>query len=374
MKVLILTVSAGEGHNTISRALAANLGDGAEIITYDIYKGKSKFYSKLVNDVYFFVCKHFMSISNWLFERQKKRDPKKNQRTIVHKITRKAKPRVKELLDEFKPDAVFCAHVYCAHIMSDLRAQGATDAKIFTVVSDYDVSPYFETALGVDYIVAPNPDFDDVLLYKGFKKEQILHLGIPVEQRFSVELDKAEMRAKFHLHQDKFTVLMMNGGVGFGNTKKLIKNLAMADVDIQIISVCGRNKKLKRDIDKLILSGKLNKKILNLGFVDNVHELMSAADVLVGKLGGLSSTEAFHKGLPIIATRKLPWQEYDNMLYLTKKGVCDYINRDKDAYKILERLVKTEGLYNERVQNVKAFRKQDSVQALAAAIKDSIAK
>ncbi|MBR7110895.1 MAG: hypothetical protein IKC83_03380 [Clostridia bacterium] len=374
MKVLILTVSAGEGHNSMSRSIAGCIGENAEVMTYDIYKGKSKFYTMLVNKGYFFSCKYFMPISNAFFEKQKRRNPEKREKTVVHKMTKKAKPQVLSVLDEYKPDVVFCAHTYCAHIMSEFKKEGKTDAKVFSVVSDYDVSPFTEIGIHIDYIIAPNEDFDDTLIYKGFKKEQILHLGIPVQTKFSEPLDKVEMRKKLGLDENKFTVMMMNGGVGFGNTIKLIKNLTKANFDFQIISVCGRNEKLKKKIDKLIASNKVGKKIFNNGFVTNVDELMSASDVLIGKIGGVAIAEAFNKGLPIIASHKLPWQEYDNMVYLCEREACDYIAKNKYAYKVLEHLALDEGVYQTRVENIKKIRKQNATRDIVKAMFDSVEK
>ncbi len=371
-KVLILTVSAGEGHNSMSRAISNCIGDSAEVLTYDLYKGKSKFYTMLVNKGYFFSCKYFMPISNAFYEKQKRRNPEKNQKTIVHKMLKKVKPRVLALLDEFKPDVVFCAHTYSAHVMSEFKQKGLTDVKVFSVVSDYDVSPFTETCTHIDYIVAPNADFDDTLIYKGFKKEQIIHLGIPVQTKFSEHIDKSEARKTLGIEEDKFTVMMMNGGIGFGNTIKLIKNLSKADVDFQIISVCGRNEKLKNKIDKLVQKGKLNKKVYNNGFVTNVDVLMSASDVLVGKIGGVAICEAFNKGLPIIASHKLPWQEYDNMVYLCERKACDYIAKNKYAYKVLEHLAKGEGVYEERIENIKKIRKPNATRDIVQAMFDSI--
>ena len=66
--------------------------------------------------------------------------------------------------------------------------------------------------------------------------------------KFSI--DKKEIRDKLGMAQDKFIVFIMNGGVGFGDTAKLIQNLCKANVDFEVISVCGKNKKLKERIDK----------------------------------------------------------------------------------------------------------------------------
>lgn len=367
-KVLILTVTAGEGHNSIAKALAGNLSGRAEVVIYDLFKDKQKFIAWMSNDGYFLSCKYFMPISNAFHRRIKFRDVTKTENTAVHKVTKKAKPRVRALIEEFKPDVVFCAHTYCAHIMSEFKMQGVTDVKTFSIVSDFDVSPYTELCTHIDYIVAPNEDFDDALIYKGFKKEQILHYGIPVRKEFSEEEDKVSARKELGIDPDKFTVLIMSGGVGFGNVPKLIRNLMKTQSDFQLISVCGKNEKLKKKIDKYVSKGSYSKRIYNFGFATNVYKLMSASDCLVSKCGGLSTNEAMNKRLPLIIMHKLPWQEYDNMVYLSTKGCCDYIHKEGEAYKILESIISMKGLYDMRVRNIDKIRKPNAVTDIVNAM------
>ena len=53
-----------------------------------------------------------------------------------------------------------------------------------------------------------------------------------------------------------------------------------------------------------------------LGFVDNVAELMRAADMLVTKAGGLTLAEAFCCGVPVVVHDVLPGQEAGNLEYV----------------------------------------------------------
>ncbi len=344
MKVLLLTVSAGEGHNSICRALTNYFDEnysGVEYKQYDLYKGRKKLINRLCGTTYFNFCKHFIGIANRNFERLKRRNVDKPS-LIANFFVNNAIDFIKEKLIEFKPDAVFCAHTFAAIAMSRLREQGLDEAiktRLITIVSDFDVAPYTEFLTKVDYIITPSDDFDQDLIRRHFDVEkQRISLGMPIHNKFSKHINKTVARKELGLDETKTTILMMNGGVGFGNNIKLIKNLNKANADFQIISVCGKNEKTKKQIDKLIASKKL-KNVYNLGFATNVDVLMSASDLLVGKLGALTTSEAMCKGLPILATHKLPWQEYDNMLYLRSKGVCEYIDKNKFAYKRLEEII-----------------------------------
>ena len=80
---------------------------------------------------------------------------------------------------------------------------------------------------------------------------------------------------------------------------------------------------------------------------------MSASNVLIGKLGGLSTSEAFSKYLPVISYKKLPFQEYDNMLYLTKQNVCEYITKNSKVYELVDGVLENKTKYVESLEKIR---------------------
>ena len=75
MRALILTVSAGEGHNAMSKALELCLSQHCETKIFDIFNHKAKFQKKAVNDGYFWLCKVNLKLANGFYESLKKRNP-----------------------------------------------------------------------------------------------------------------------------------------------------------------------------------------------------------------------------------------------------------------------------------------------------------
>lgn len=357
MKLLVLTVSAGEGHNSMSRAITNYLKDtysDIEIKQVDLFKDGDKSKKKkkanwMVNDGYFSLVKHAIGLANGVFEKLKVRDIHKPATTLRKNFITPARPYIEEVVNEFKPDAVFCAHTFAGIIMTDLRNDGNENAKrarVVTIVSDYDVAPYTELLTGVDYVITPASDFDSVLIDKGFDINKRRILGIPVQTKFSKVIDKKEARKEIGIDENKKTVMMMSGGVGFGNIAKLVLNLNKCESDFQIVCVCGRNEKLKKELETLQAKGKIKKDIYIFGFVNNVDVIMSASDVLIGKIGGVAIAEAFNKFLPLIANKKLPFQEYDNMLYLRERNACEYISNENKAYQVVDKFFKDKEKYD----------------------------
>ena len=227
MKVLILTVSAGEGHNSMSRAISNYLKETYKDVVIkqiDLFKDgpmtiKKKQAGWMVNDGYFTLVKYFIKFANSQFERLKRRDYSKDAVTLRSTFIKPARPYVEEVINEFKPDAIFCAHTFAGIILTDLRKEGnpnALNARVVTVVSDFDVAPYTELLTEVDYIITPTDDFDDDLTKRGFDLKKRLSLGIPIQSKFGVFIDQKEARRMLGIDENKDTVMLMSGGVGFG--------------------------------------------------------------------------------------------------------------------------------------------------------------
>lgn len=371
MKILIFTVSAGEGHNSMSRAVRDYIGGAypdAEVRIYDLFKDGEQTKRKkravwLVNDGYFKLVKYAIGIANRQYERLKRRSAEKPAKTLRKNFIAPARKGVKEIMDAFRPDSVFCAHTYAGILMADLRREGnesAMRARIATVVSDYDVAPYTELLTGLDYIITPTDDFDGVLLESGFDLSKRRSYGIPVQRKFSQYMEKSEALRTLGLKEGKKTLMIMSGSIGFGNIAKTILNFNKCRSDFRILCVCARNKKLKEKLEKLQARGRLKKEIHIFGYVNNVEVLMSASDVLLGKIGGVAIAEAFNKYLPIIADKKLPFQEYDNMVFLRARNACDYISCKRKAYLVADRFFGDEARLVAMLKEIEVLRRPDA--------------
>ncbi len=365
MKVLFLTVSPGEGHNAICKALAGfmkNHEENVETKIVDIFKGRDNFRDFLVNKAYFALCRSAIHFANACFELFKKRDYRKEKvNPTTFFVDKRTLKFIQNEIDTFCPDIIFCAHMFPAVAVAKLRHtfnSACLKAKTYFIVSDFDVPPCTELLNNIDYIFVPNNDFREGLINKGFDEAQIIDSGIPVDEKFAKTIDKEEIREKLNL-KNIFTALVMSGGDGLGNNYKLVKNLRKSNNKIQIVTVSGRNTKQFKLLEKY--KSKNNDTLLtNYAFVNNVDELMSASDIVITKMGGLTTSEAFSKDLPIISTKRLPFQENNNKNYLLSKNACLYIEKEKKAYEILDNLLKDQKKYNEMKNAIKFMKKEKS--------------
>jgi processive 1,2-diacylglycerol beta-glucosyltransferase len=104
----------------------------------------------------------------------------------------------------------------------------------------------------------------------------------------------------------------MVGAEGSPRALANIAGLAQLDLAAQLLVICGRNEALRRHVAQL----PARMPVRALGFVDNVAELMRAADLLLTKAGGVTLAEAFCCGVPVVVHDVLPGQEAGNLEYV----------------------------------------------------------
>jgi 1,2-diacylglycerol 3-beta-galactosyltransferase len=109
----------------------------------------------------------------------------------------------------------------------------------------------------------------------------------------------------------------MGGGEGAGGLSRIVTAADRARLNAQLIVVCGRNRSLRSRLEGRSLSFPA----AILGFVDNIHELMHASDVVVTKGGPTSIAEAMAARRPVILTAVTPGQEEGNDQFVERYGI-----------------------------------------------------
>jgi processive 1,2-diacylglycerol beta-glucosyltransferase len=140
-------------------------------------------------------------------------------------------------------------------------------------------------------------------------------MGIPILPQFGTKEPTADVRRRLGLPEDRLTVLMVWGGFGVGKAEEMVQEvMAMLQIfpeqSFTLIAVCGKNEKLYERLTTAHPASNVTTRIL--GFVDNLHELMNASNLLVSKAGGLTSAEAMAMGIPMLVVDPIPGQESRN--------------------------------------------------------------
>jgi UDP-N-acetylglucosamine:LPS N-acetylglucosamine transferase len=356
MKVLILTVTAGQGHNMTAKAISDHLESiGVHSIVLDTYYYINKLLGSTVSKGYL-VSVNAKSAYKHAYRRLEQR--KKNSYKIsASRVTNVIlAQRLRKFLDFYDPDIIVCTHIFAGMIVDVMKQLKETNAKTIGILTDYTIHPYWEETLRFDYFVVPNEYITIKAKKKGFEDDQILPLGIPILPKFANELSKEEIREKLGLDINKRTILLMGGSMGYGHIEKIVDQMEESKLDFQIISVCGNNKTTKKNID----NKKLSKKILNFGFTDNIDELMTASDCIITKPGGITTSEALVKRLPMIITNPIPGHEDRNTEFLLNHGAAMSITPTFPLDEILNQLFTNPIRINQMKESIETIRKPNS--------------
>jgi processive 1,2-diacylglycerol beta-glucosyltransferase len=235
-------------------------------------------------------------------------------------VSRYLAGRMERYIAALAPAAVVVTHATPAGLVAHLAASGRLRLPTAAVVTDYVVHRLWVYPELDRYFVASEA-LRDYLADHGVDRQRSQALGIPLNEGFAAPTPKASMAQTLGLTAGRPTVLIMGGGAGVLPMGEIVDALDRLGLPLQIIAVAGKNAGLERQL--AAQAARLRHAALRtLGFVDNVHELMAAADLLISKPGGLTAAEALASCLPMVIYRPIPGQEEANTRFLTESGAA----------------------------------------------------
>ncbi len=337
MRTLIFSITAGEGHNQVAKVLnSAFVEKGHTVEIVDTFDYVNHLLKEAVSQGYLVSSNRFKKIYGKSYTWLDRRDADSHQSLLAKIMNGVMASKLAKYMKEFDPDVVVCTHCFPAIIVSRIVEKYEMNVKTVGIVTDFTMHPFWEDT-SLDYYVTANELLTHQAEKKGLSKGEIVPLGIPINPKFSTRLDKQEARRQLG-YEDKTTILFMGGSMGHGKIAKTIMELDTSPDDFQIITVCGRNERMKRKIDAL----ELRHTVYNYGFATNVDVLMDASDCIITKPGGLTTSEALAKGLPMIMANPLPGQEDRNVEFLLNNGAAMMLSKTFPVDEALYQLFKND--------------------------------
>ncbi|MBE6611825.1 MAG: glycosyltransferase [Ruminococcaceae bacterium] len=319
MKVLILSITAGQGHNSTAKAICAyfeSIGCEAEML--DTFEYLNPLLYETVSRGYLLAADKAKLAYKGAYRLAEKRRKSKTDASPTRVTGGVMAKKLLTYINEHQPDAIICTHIFAGILLDVLKKKRLITAKTVGILTDFAFHPYWEEAIHLDYVVTPSKMLTAQALKKGYTESQVLPLGIPIHPKFADSISKEEARASLGLDINKRTVLLMSGSMGYGNIEETVRALDSVPHDFQLITVCGNNSAAKARIDEM----QTKKRILNLGYVNYVDTLMDASDCIISKPGGLTTSEAMAKRLPMVIVDPIPGQEDRNTEFLTNNGAA----------------------------------------------------
>jgi UDP-N-acetylglucosamine:LPS N-acetylglucosamine transferase len=349
-KILIISSDTGGGHRSAAAAIVAGVqkffeGESYAVRVVRAVEESHSITAKLVA-LYNWLLRnrqHWMKYLYWIINRVRP-----ETREFFHK---RCIGFCSEQFERWCPHVVVSVHPLTQHIFARVlkELKLADRIPLVSVVTDPGYGFWKGWACNdvTLYLVASEEARLQLIDY-GIPSERIKISGMPVHPKFAYPGEEAAQAARraLGLDPDKFTVFVNAGWEGGGNILQIFRELVRGQLEVQAIFLAGKNEALKADAESLAAFAQFPIKVI--GYSEQVEQLMSAANVMISKLGGLTTFEAFACRLPIIAdgiTEPMP-QEAGTASLLVKRGAGVILKRASDIVPVIRRMVEDSAHYS----------------------------
>ncbi|MDD6284234.1 MAG: glycosyltransferase [Firmicutes bacterium] len=327
MNILILSCNTGEGHNSAAKAIAEQfMCDGHDCVIKDALAFASPKFSKFICDSY----KQIVLRTPYAFGAMykiSKAVANPNMKSLVYASSMVCAKKMYDFISSYKFDAVVSTHLFAAQAMTHIKNRYKLSLPSYIVSTDYGFCPFFEE-LDVERYFIPMEMLRSDFLRRGVSSDKIVVSGIPVAKRFMQLMDKAQARERLGVSMDCHMCIIMSGSMGYGDIYNMLDGVvANMPQNTRIFVLAGNNDKLLNGVNNRYSSSVVRA----IGFTNEVNVYMAAADVLVTKPGGLTSTEAMVSNVPLVLAKPIPGCESENYLLLTGIGAAKGGKKAADA-------------------------------------------
>jgi processive 1,2-diacylglycerol beta-glucosyltransferase len=234
--------------------------------------------------------------------------------------------RLESMLRDADPDIIVCTQMIPAAMVSSLRQRRKLNVPTVGVLTDFGVHDFWIQP-GVDrYCVAHSSmmnAFDE-----DHRESDVIATGVPLMPGFAQPLSQIEARRQLNLAVQGQVILVLGGGLGLG-VETVAARLLQPGGDAQVLVMPGRNADAQAALAKLAAA--FPNRVRVCGWTDRMDIFIRAADVVVGKPGGVTVAEVLACGRPLFATRSLGGQEGFNVNFMERNRVGALV-RDHELF------------------------------------------
>jgi processive 1,2-diacylglycerol beta-glucosyltransferase len=307
--VLILTIANGAGHISTARAIADAVRESqpsTPVMAADVadYMGALARFTHVT--AYLWLVKHAPAVWDRIDRYQKRQD-----HTSPEWFYRRELSRLFELARRLRPRALVATEVGCCEIAALIKRDITPDVPLVAVNNEFD-SDRSWVRREVDLYCCMNEQLCEELVSHGAERSRVVSWGAPLKKEFGNlrgrDIERADVCEWLKLDARLPLVLVAGGGEGMGRIEETTARLlSMKEPSAQVVVLAANNARLKERCERLATNG-AGARLRVLGWTERAPQLMSAADLMLSKLGGMFN-EALAVGLPIIALEPPPGSE-----------------------------------------------------------------
>lgn len=322
MKALILTCNTGQGHNSVAKAINQTIiSHGDDALTVDALSFISERTSSFISNWFVKLYRYMPKVFDLGYNLAESYPELFEEGSLIRKFLVSGSDKLYERIAEEGYDCIICPHAFTGLMATHLRAtHPELKATTSFVATDYTLVPVTQE-IKVDAYFIPDPSLVPSYEKVGIDAGKVYPItGIPVRREFYSKTDKEEAKRLLGIPNGYKHLIMMFGSMGCGPMPKFTSEISKTlPQDTIFTIICGTNDSLKKKLDAAY---KNSPQIRIEGFVKDISLIMDSADLYVTKPGGLSTSEARIKKLPMVLFNAVSGCEQTNLEFMIEKGAA----------------------------------------------------
>jgi len=319
-RILVLTDHMPWGHRSIAKAIFNYLKEQEKDNDYEVFYAEVKAETGVGDDLYTFAYRYIPMSNRWaskVFDMKFARD-------LLRKSTIFNLPRLKKEVNRINPDLIISAYFIHSHSLAEWRKEEKKTFKLWTMVADpWTINP-ISFVKDCDLNVVYDEIGEKLALKFDIKKKAILKTGWWVRPEMYKKIDKNEARKKLGIKNDRPVIFVGGGSLGTNALPKLLPTLIFLKSKVTFIVNTGNDKFSYSLVEKYCkLLAKLRKddvvNIKNMGWIDNMAEVLGASDIVFGKAGPNFLFDSVACQKPFVSMTHIGGQEDGNVELIKKK-------------------------------------------------------
>ncbi|MFZ1935554.1 MAG: glycosyltransferase [Thermoguttaceae bacterium] len=326
-RILVLSASVGAGHLRAAEAVELalrRLDPTAVVQNLDVLDFTNAAFRQIYGRAYLDLVNrapHALGYFYDLLDRIPSAQHKSDRlRLLVEKLNLR---RLLKFLRSETWDVVVNTHFLPAEMIAALRRKGEVVTPQLTVTTDFETHRLWVNQPCDRYFTATEEGALN-LQYWGVPAADIVVTGIPIHPAFGEPKDRAECQRRQGLTGGRPVLLQLAGGFGVGPIERLFESILRVETPVELVVVAGRNAELKTRLEQIAVPPRHLAHVF--GFTTAMDELMAAADLVVSKPGGLTTSEALARGTPMAIVNPIPGQESRNSDFLLENAAAIKLN------------------------------------------------
>lgn len=221
--------------------------------------------------------------------------------------------RLEQRVNDFRPHAAIATQMGPAALLADIKRRRGLKLPLVAVPTDFGIHDFWlQRGIGIFCVAHESVTRPDL------PPGSVLHAtGLPLMPVFRHLPTREVARAELGRHPERLLVLVTGGGLGLGVAEVSARILEEVP-DVAVAAVSGRNAEARAALEKL--APRYPERLVDCGWTDLMPAWLRAADVVVGKPGGLSVAESLACGRYMLAINSPGGQEGFNVRFLETHG------------------------------------------------------